>query len=101
MLVRQEFGLTIEFIKRLQFVTTNNYNTLTNLRTLQITTPYTKFSLSSLVVAWWRHLTMQLKTGGLPIRSSWRQALWGLRTAIFLQLNYRGPSPYVTSFLTR
>jgi hypothetical protein len=41
-------------------------------------------------------------TGGLPlIISSWRQAPWGSRAVIFLQLNPWGHSLYVTASLTR
>jgi hypothetical protein len=36
------FGLVIEFTERLQLVTTNNYNILTSLHTLQITTAHTR-----------------------------------------------------------
>jgi hypothetical protein len=34
------FGLEVGFIGRLQIVTTNNYNTIDNFHTLQITTAY-------------------------------------------------------------
>jgi hypothetical protein len=41
-------------------------------------------------------------TGGLPpISSSWRQAPWDSRLAIFFQLNHCGFGPYVTFSLTR
>jgi hypothetical protein len=41
-------------------------------------------------------------TGGLPpVSSSWRQASWGSRPAIFLLLNPCGHSPCVTSSLSR
>jgi hypothetical protein len=41
-------------------------------------------------------------TDGLPpISSSWRQAPWDSRPAIFFQLNICGYSPHVTSSLTR
>jgi hypothetical protein len=33
------FGLVAQFVDHLQVVTTNNYNTVTDLHTLQITTP--------------------------------------------------------------
>jgi hypothetical protein len=41
---RQGLGLDIGFIEHLHVVTTNNYNTITNFHTLQITTAHTVFS---------------------------------------------------------
>jgi hypothetical protein len=49
------FGLIIGFIERLYLVTTNNYNTFTDLHTVQITTANTKSSqspVSSPIIAW-------------------------------------------------
>jgi hypothetical protein len=52
----------------------------------------------------WTHSKSQsyFTTGSLlPIISSWRQAHWDSRPAIFFQLNTCSHSPYVTSSLTR
>jgi hypothetical protein len=48
------FGLDIGFIDHLQVVTTNNYNTIADFHTLQITRAHAVFQSagSSLVVAW-------------------------------------------------
>jgi hypothetical protein len=74
-------------------VTTNNYEykSPTDLHTLNvtITIAHRKTSVSSLLVARKRGLTMQresyFRTGCLPqFSSSWRQALWRSRPEIFL-----------------
>jgi hypothetical protein len=57
------FGLVIGYTEHLQNVTTNNYDSLTELHTPKITIitahiKYPPFALSSLVVAWWRISTM-------------------------------------------
>jgi hypothetical protein len=52
-----------EFIERLWFVNTNNYNSLTNLNTLQITTAHIKssqYAMSSLVIAWYCLLAVEI-----------------------------------------
>jgi hypothetical protein len=54
-----EFGLMIEFIEHLQNVTTNNYESLTELHIpkITVTTEHIKssqFAVSLLVVAWWQ-----------------------------------------------
>jgi hypothetical protein len=48
------FGLVMGFILPLQNITTNNYDSLTELHTanITVTTTHTKFSQSSLAVAW-------------------------------------------------
>jgi hypothetical protein len=48
-----EFGLVIRFIEHLEKVTTNNYDSLTELHTpkITVTTARIKFSQSSLAVA--------------------------------------------------
>jgi hypothetical protein len=55
-----EFGLVIGFIRHLQNVTTNNYDSLTKLHTpkITVTTVTSQFAMSSPVVAWWRILTV-------------------------------------------
>jgi hypothetical protein len=55
-------GLIIGFI---ELVTTNNYKSITDLHTLRITTANTKSSesaISSIVAAWRRGRTLQIKT---------------------------------------
>jgi hypothetical protein len=49
-----EFGLVIGYIEHLQNVTTNNYDSLIQLRTPKtaVTTAHLKYSQSSLAVAW-------------------------------------------------
>jgi hypothetical protein len=48
------FGFVIDFIEHLQNVTVNNYDSLTELHTPEITviTAHVKFSQSSLAVSW-------------------------------------------------
>jgi hypothetical protein len=51
---RRGSGLDIGFIDHLQIVTTNNYNTISDFHTLQITTAHAKFfqpAVSSLDVS--------------------------------------------------
>jgi hypothetical protein len=50
-----DFGLEIGFIDHLQVITTNNYNTIANFHTLQISTAHTKSfesAVSSPVIIW-------------------------------------------------
>jgi hypothetical protein len=52
---RRGFGLVIGFIDPLKFVTTNNYNTIANFHTLQVTIAHAKSfqsAVSSPVVPW-------------------------------------------------
>jgi hypothetical protein len=51
---RRGIGLVIGFIDHLRIVTTSNYNSLTELRTpnITVTTAHIKYSLSSLDVSW-------------------------------------------------
>jgi hypothetical protein len=56
------FGLYIGFIDHLQVISRNNYNSLTELHTpnITVTTAHIKFSQSSLVVSWQQILTQYL-----------------------------------------
>jgi hypothetical protein len=51
-----DYRLVIEFVDHLQNVTTSNYDSLTELRTrnITVTTAHTKSSKSSAAVAWYR-----------------------------------------------
>jgi hypothetical protein len=53
------FGLVIRFIKHSQNVTTNNYDSVTELHTpkITVTAAHIKSSQSSVAVAWYRLLT--------------------------------------------
>jgi hypothetical protein len=56
---RRGFGLEIGFTDHLQVVTTNNYNTIANLHTpnITVTTAHIKSFQSSLIFSWQRILT--------------------------------------------
>jgi hypothetical protein len=57
---RRGFGLDIGFTDHLQVVTTNNYSTIANFHTLQVTAAHAKsfqVAVSSPVVSWQRILT--------------------------------------------
>jgi hypothetical protein len=78
------FGLVIGFIERLQNVTTNNYDSLTELRTSKITVTAahikpSQFAMSSSVVAWWRIPTVS----SLPCSRSYRLATLSRLTRCF------------------
>jgi hypothetical protein len=123
--------LIFGFIEHLQVVTTNKYNIVADLHTLQITTAQSKslpacsvFSKRFLVTAS-NHgyssasvLKSSLNGGSLPTAYSsewellydWRLTAnqfvlaikpWDSRPVIFFQLNTCGYSPYVTSSVTR